>query len=44
MTTIVTEFGIFIYNCLLKGMCNLNDELNAKVNEITDDIKGIKNT
>ena len=42
MTTIVTEFGKFIYNCLPMGMCALGDIFKAKVDELLRDIEGVK--
>ena len=42
MTTTVTEFGKFRYNCLHMGMCNLGDIFQAKLDEILGDIEGIK--
>ena len=39
---IVTEFGKFRYNCLLMGMCDLGDILQAKVNNLIGDIEGVK--
>ena len=42
MTTIVTEFGKFKYNCLPMGMCALGYILQAKVYKLLGDIKGFK--
>ena len=42
MTTIVTEFGKFRYNCLPMGMCVSGDIFQAKVNELLGDIDGVK--
>ena len=42
MTTIVTEFGKFRYNCLPMGMCASGDIFQAKVDKILGDIKGVK--
>jgi len=42
MTTIVTEFGKFRYNCLPMGMCVSGDIFQAKVNELLGDIEGVK--
>ena len=42
MTTIVTEFGKFRYNCLSMGMCALGYIFQAKVDELLGDIKGVK--
>ena len=42
MTTFVTEFGKFRYNCLPMGMFDLGDVPQAKLDELLDDIKGIK--
>ena len=40
-TTIVTEFGKFRYNYLPMGMCASGDILQAKVDELLGDIKGV---
>ena len=40
MTTIVTEFGTFIYNRLPLGMCASGYIFQAKVDELIGDIKG----
>ena len=37
-TTIVTEFGKFIYNRLPMGMCASGDIFQAKVDELLSDI------
>ena len=42
MTTIVTEFGKFIYNCLPMGMCASGDRFQAKVDKLLGNIKGVK--
>ena len=42
MTTIVTEFGKFIYNRLPIGICAYGDIFQAKVDEILGDIEGVK--
>ena len=42
MTTIVTEFGKFRYNCLPMGMCASGDIFQAKVDELLGDIEGVK--
>ena len=42
MTTIVTEFGKFRYNCLSMGICALGYIFQAKVDELLGDIEGIK--
>ena len=42
MTTIVTEFGKFRYNCLPMGMCASGDIFQANVDKIIGDIKGVK--
>ena len=42
MTTIVTEFGKFRYNCLPMGMCASGDIFKAKVDKLLRDIKGVK--
>ena len=42
MTTIVTEFGQFRYNCLHMGMCTSGDILYAKVYKMLSDIEGTK--
>ena len=42
MTTIVTEFGKFRYNWLHMGMFASGDILQAKVDELLSDIKGVK--
>ena len=39
MTTVVTEFGIFKYNCLPMGMCASGDIFHAKVDKLIGDIK-----
>ena len=38
MTTIVTKFGKFIYNCLLMGMCASGNIFQYKVDELLSDI------
>ena len=43
MTTIVTDFLKFRYNRLLMGIFTSVDILQAKLDEIPSDIKGIKN-
>ena len=42
MTKIVNEFRKFRYNCHPMGMCALGDIFQAKVDELIDDIVGIK--
>ena len=42
MTTIVTGFGKFRYNCLLMIMCALGGIFQAKVDELLSDIKVVK--
>ena len=42
MTTIVTEFGKCIYNCLLIGMCASGEIFQAKVDCLLGDTKGVK--
>ena len=42
MTTIVTEFGKFRYNCLPMGMCGLGGIFHAKVDGLLGDIEGAK--
>ena len=42
MTTIVIEFGKFIYNRLPMGMCTSGYILPAKVGELLIDIEGVK--
>ena len=42
MTTIVTEFGKFVYNCLPMGMCTSGDIFQAKVDELLSDIEGVR--
>ena len=42
MTTIVTEFGKFGYNCFPMGMCASGDIFQAKVDGLIHYIKGIK--
>ena len=42
MTTIVTEFGKFRYNCLLIGMFASGDIFKEKLDGILGDIKGVK--
>ena len=42
MTTIVTEFGEFRYNCLPMGMCASGYIFQAKVDKLIFDIKGFK--
>ena len=42
ITTIVTEFGKFRYNCLPMGMCASGDILQAKVDKLLSDIKVVK--
>ena len=42
MTTIVTEFGKFRYNCLPMGVCASGDIFQAKLEELIDDIEGVK--
>ena len=42
MTTIVTEFEKFRYNRLPLGVCASGDILQAKIDKILSDIKGIK--
>ena len=42
MKKIVIEFGKFRYNCLPMVMCDSGDILQAKVDELLSDIKGVK--
>ena len=42
MTTIVTEFDKFRYNCLSMDMCASGDIFQAKVYELLGDIEGVK--
>ena len=42
MTTIVTKFGKFRYNCLPMGMCNFGYIFQAKVDKLLGDIEGVK--
>ena len=42
MTTVVTEFGKFKYNCLPMVICAPGDIFQAKVDKLLGDIKGIK--
>ena len=42
MTTIINEFGKFRYNILPMGMCASGDIFQAKVDELLDDIEGVK--
>ena len=42
MTTIVTEFYKFRYNCLPMGMCALGGIFQAKVDKILGDVEGVK--
>ena len=42
MTTSVTEFGKFRYNCLHMGMCDSGDIFQSKVDELLGDIEGVK--
>ena len=42
MTTIVTEFGKFVYNCLHMGMCALVYIFQDKVDTLLSDIEGVK--
>ena len=42
MTTFVTEFGKFIYNCLPMGVCDLGDIFQAKLDELLSDIEGVR--
>ena len=42
MTTIVTEFGKFRYNCLPMGLCNSGGIFQSKVDKLLGDIKGVK--
>ena len=42
MTTIITEFGEFIYICIPMGMCDLGDIIQAKVDNLLGDIEGVK--
>ena len=42
MTTIVTEFGKFRYNCLPVLMCASGDVFQSKVENILGDIEGVK--
>ena len=41
MTTIVTEFGKFRYNCLPMVMCASGDIFQAKVDKIPGDVEGV---
>ena len=41
MTTIVTEFGKFKYNCLPMVICASGDIFQAKVDNLLGDIKGV---
>ena len=43
MTTIVTEFGKFRYNCLPMGICTSGYIFQSKVDELLGDINGVKN-
>ena len=42
ITSIVTGFGKFRYNCLPMGMCASGDIFQAKVGDLLGDIEGIK--
>ena len=42
MTTIITEFGEFIYICIPMGMCDLGYIIQAKVDNLLGDIEGVK--
>ena len=42
MTTFVTEFGKFKYNCPLMGMCASWDILKDKVDKMIGDTDGVK--
>ena len=42
MTTIVTEFGKFRYNCLPMGMCASGEIFQAKTEKLRSDTKGTK--
>ena len=42
MTTVVTELGKFKYNRLPIGMCTSGDILQANVDELLGDSKGVK--
>ena len=42
MTTIVTEFGKFRYNCLLMGMCTSGEIFQDNVDKLLGDIEGVK--
>ena len=42
MTTIVTEFGKFKYNCFPMGMCASGNIFQAKVYKLLGDIEGVK--
>ena len=42
MTTIVTEFGKFRYNCLPMGMCASRYIFQAKVDKLLSDTEGVK--
>ena len=42
MTTIITEFGKFGYNCLPIGMCASVDIFQAKLDKLLGNIKGVK--
>ena len=43
MTTIVTKFGKFRYNCIPTEMCALADIIQAKVDKLLGGIEGIQN-
>ena len=42
MTKIVTEFGKFRFNRLPMGMCSSGDIFQAKIDELLNDIEGVK--
>ena len=42
MTTIITEFGKFRYNCLPMGMCASGYIFQSKVDKLQGDIEGLK--
>ena len=43
MTTIITRFGKFRYNCLPMKMCDSGGIFQAKVDKLIVDIEGVKN-
>ena len=42
MTTVVTGFGKWRYNCLLMGTCTLGDIFQEKVDKLIGYIEGVK--